>query len=678
VRLLRIVAITLGILLAIAVATPLVLLAIGIQLDVSRFASRIAPIASEAIGREVRLDGPLYVVPSYWPTLEVHGLHVADPFGEPGAEFASLGEARIVLSLVPFLLGSIEIDEISAERVRLNLVRYRSGRASWAFDVAAPDQAAGEAAQEKVAEPLPERGARAERSYVFGNLEELTLRDIAVHYRDESSGDQIDLVVDECLGAAAEGEPIRLALEGRFQSEPFLLRVGAGHIDDLLSERPKLPLDLELEIADASLALGLELGEFEDSAHAEEAAEYARAAGRYWLRFESENLGRLSPLVGIDLPPLGPVRLRAEAELEPQHSRLTELHLEVGKTILEGSADLLGEPDAPRPRATFDLTSKRFRIDDFQAEGWSLLGQEPEAGPNPSTPAVEGDTEERQVLADPAVMRLLDARVTVGVDDVVLGDESLGGGELVASLEEGRFELDPLVVRLPGGKLSLSIAFEPGPSNTYGHIHLEMKAFDLGVLARRAQPGTEMGGVLDLDFEIETHSPEPAHLMEYANGHIDLSLVPENLQAGILDMWAVNLVASVLPLVTGGESQVNCVVGLFDLDDGMLTTHSLLIDTSRIQVRGEATADFKAQRVEAGLQPRPKSPQFFSLGTPIQVSGSFRDFGVGVSAADLAGTVIRGVTDLATFPFRFVFSKRMSKDGAEACATARVRTPVPD
>jgi hypothetical protein len=75
------------------------------------------------------------------------------------------------------------------------------------------------------------------------------------------------------------------------------------------------------------------------------------------------------------------------------------------------------------------------------------------------------------------------------------------------------------------------------------------------------------------------------------------------------------------------------------------------------------------------LQPRPKKPQFFSLGTPVQVNGSFEDFGVGVSALDMAGTVIRVVTDLATYPARFLFIKRVSPDGKEACAAARQRPP---
>jgi len=129
--------------------------------------------------------------------------------------------------------------------------------------------------------------------------------------------------------------------------------------------------------------------------------------------------------------------------------------------------------------------------------------------------------------------------------------------------------------------------------------------------------------------------------------------------------------------VTGDESQINCVVALLDLKDGRMEAQSILIDTTRIQVSGEFDADFHTQKLHAMLQPRPKRPQFFSLGTPVQVDGSFEDFGVGVSALDLAGTVVRVVTDLATYPARLIFIRSVEADGKEACAEARQR-PAPD
>jgi len=677
VRILRILLIAGAIVITLAIAAPLILLAVGIQVDVSKFGPKVSEIASDTLGRQVTLDGPIYIVPSYWPTLEIHGLRIADPFGAEDAEFMRLGRARVVLDLLPLLRGRVALDEIMADDVQLNLVRYADGNASWAFD------GLGGEAEEPTAEPDDAEGESAGRRLAFSELKELVLRDIAVSWHDQTTGDRESLVVEECTGAAVAGEPIRLTLAGSVRKQPFSLRIGAGNLADLLTARPDLPLDLALSIAGLSLEIGLDFDAL-DAPLTEDTVVGARAAGTYWLVFELKRLDELGRLLKVPLPPLGPISLRAEAQIEAKDWNLSKLALRVGETRLDGSASIREGPQ--RPRAALELTSTRFRIDDFQAEGWSLTGAvdeaqasqpaaEPQEEAPPSDEPAPGSTEPRRALLDPELMRLLDAKVALRVDEVMLGEERLGGGELGASLKDGRLVIDPLVLEIPGGAFALQTELEVNPSETRARLAMQVEKFDLGVLTRRAQADTEMGGIFDLNVELEARAPDPASIMTGANGHVDVSFEPVNLEAGLLDLWAVNLVASVLPVVTGGESHVNCVVALLDLQDGRMEAQSILIDTTRIQVAGEFDADFHTQKLHAMLQPRPKKPQFFSLGTPVQVNGSFEDFGVGVSALDMAGTVIRVVTDLATYPARFLFIKRVSPDGKEACAAARQRPP---
>jgi hypothetical protein len=61
----------------------------------------------------------------------------------------------------------------------------------------------------------------------------------------------------------------------------------------------------------------------------------------------------------------------------------------------------------------------------------------------------------------------------------------------------------------------------------------------------------------------------------------------------------------------------------------------------------------------------------------VKVDGNFEDFGVGVSALDLAGTAVRVITDLVTYPARLLFIRALPKDGQQACAQARSRDAQP-
>jgi hypothetical protein len=45
-------------------------------------------------------------------------------------------------------------------------------------------------------------------------------------------------------------------------------------------------------------------------------------------------------------------------------------------------------------------------------------------------------------------------------------------------------------------------------------------------------------------------------LMHNASGQTDLALIPEHFEAGVIDLWSVNLVASVLPTLDTAPTSV--------------------------------------------------------------------------------------------------------------------------
>ncbi|MBL0382146.1 MAG: hypothetical protein JKP90_21540 [Desulfofustis sp. PB-SRB1] len=66
------------------------------------------------------------------------------------------------------------------------------------------------------------------------------------------------------------------------------------------------------------------------------------------------------------------------------------------------------------------------------------------------------------------------------------------------------------------------------------------------------------------------------------------------------------------------------------------------------------------------MRPTPKSPQFFSLATPINITGTIRDFHIGVSAGSVIGTAFRFVSSVITVPLQKILTNNMEPDGA-AC-----------
>ncbi len=155
-----------------------------------------------------------------------------------------------------------------------------------------------------------------------------------------------------------------------------------------------------------------------------------------------------------------------------------------------------------------------------------------------------------------------------------------------------------------------------------------------------------------------------------AEGHIDFGVWPKDLNAGLFDLWAVNLFTSVLPSLDSEASKVNCLVGRFEIEEGIMRPTALLIDTSRIQASGDGIIDFKKNTIDFRAAPRSKKPQMFSAQTPIRIQGRFKDFDLGVSAGGVAGTVFRMITSPVVVPFEWIFTENAPAGGEAACGEA--------
>jgi uncharacterized protein involved in outer membrane biogenesis len=259
--------------------------------------------------------------------------------------------------------------------------------------------------------------------------------------------------------------------------------------------------------------------------------------------------------------------------------------------------------------------------------------------------------------------------LSVQVDHVVSGQDTLGNGKLEARLENGHADIGPIVVNTPGGSASLQLGYAPEEHDVAVNLQAEVKHFDYGILARRIDPKSEMRGIFSLDVDVNARAQYLAEILRYGKGHIDFAVWPENLKSGLLDIWAVNVLMALLPAIdSSGASTVNCAIGRFVLSDGKLSDKTILIDTRRMRVTGKGEVDFAQEAINLYVQPTAKTPQFFSLAIPIELTGNFKDFHVGVRAGDVLQTTGQLATSIVRVPLEMLFAKELPPDGKDVCA----------
>ena len=488
------------------------------------------------------------------------------------------------------------------------------------------------------------------------------LRDGTLRLRDPNSGGSLDIGIPTGTIEARIGEPIALALDGRVDGVPVEISIRTDSLASFAEPKERLSATLDVALLNAVLSL---TGTAPLPVRAQDL--------RFELGLSGRSVSDFDALLGVSLPPWGPYRLAGEFGSRASGYYIEDLALEIGSSRLSGALSL--DTGQSPPRLDVDLVAASVQLDDFDTAAWTATEKD---GKKAEIPETGRDTEDSlRSLLSPAVMGSLEAAVSIAVDEVISGKDRLGSGALDATLIGGRLTVEPLSVNVPGGNVAIGLAFEPTETDIGLEARAKIRKLDYGLLARRIDPQSTTGGRISLDVDVTARGPDLAEIMGASDGHIDFAVWPEDLEAGVFDLWAVNLFTAVLPSVDSEASEVNCLVARFTLEDGIMRPTALLIDTSRIQASGDGKIDFKTNTIEFGASPKSKRPQLFSAQTPIVVEGHFAEFEVGLPPAALIGTAVRMISSPVTVPFEWIFTKNEPADGKVACQQAWSQSPHP-
>jgi uncharacterized protein involved in outer membrane biogenesis len=495
---------------------------------------------------------------------------------------------------------------------------------------------------------------------------EANLDDGRLTLRSAVTDGKIGIEVASGVARAGLGEPVSVTLDGKVDTTPVAIKVSSAPLQDFLKTREPVPFAVSAQAAGARLDLS---GKVQ--------LPVARREGEVQLSIRGERLDSLDTLARASLPPWGPYALEGAMRVSNQGYEVPDLTLRMGESQLTGRGSLIGVEG--RPRIDVVLRAPNVQLNDFPLKGWSAFDKpKPKDAKAMSVEQMRAKAKEAaaqgQKLLSAEVLRRQDAYLSVDVDQVVSGTDRLGSGSLKAKLENGRLAVEPLEVNVPGGGARMWFAYLPSDSDVAVEAKIRVDRFDYGVLARRLKPEMDLKyvqGLFSLHLDLQSRAPTIDALMAHGNGRLDFAVWPKDLRAGIFDLWAVNLFLALVPAVDpASESRVNCALGRFKLTDGRMEQEAILMDTSRMRVRGEGRVDFVDERLYFKLGPKAKTAQFFSLATPVQVTGSFSDFKVGLAPGAAAEATARLLTSIFVVPIQKLTEGPVPRDGADVCGGA--------
>lgn len=634
---------------------------VPITIDLSEHKGAVESAATLALGRGVHVDDKIVIATSLQPYFWLEGLRIANPEGFQAGDFLQMKEARIGVRVLPLLSGKVHITEIKVKGLSVLLVENEKGAVNWAYSPST--------------EPKPKAPPEPKSQSEKGDLKlesdslvlaDLILEDISVDYRSPGMKESLQFKIEECKGSMIPGKPFALDIKGKLLNEPYTTKVEIGSLEEFL-EANRSWLEIKIDISRTSFAFAGEV-------------DLAQVNKSLKLKVEvaGDRLDSLNGLLNLDLPPLKSYRTGAQLTLKKKQADLSDFEVQVGRSKLVGKMTV--DNSGKKSKSTIKLSAPLIQLDDFDVGDWSpqkSASEKPvtknekkkESGSDAlkiGQPSAEEKVEE---LLSPQVLGKFEVMMDVTVDKVLSGSDELGSGSLTATLKDGRFSIDPVKLNIPGGSFSLAASLKPDINAPEASVRAVMENFDFGILLRRANPKADMGGLINLDVDIKSSADSFKNLMAGGNGYFDFSGRLENLHAGIIDLWAVNVIAAVVSNKEEDASKINCVVGRWTLKDGLLKPDVFVIDTSKIRICGRGQVDFTKELIDLKMAPAPKKSEYFSLATPIEVKGKFADFGVGIQAGGLVGTAVNFIASPVTTTFKRLLGKDLPADGKDVCAS---------
>ncbi len=594
------------------VAAVLLVLATPFLLPVNIWRAPIERAASSALGREVRIRGPLHL--SIYPDigLRLSDVAVANPPGSHNPEMISAGSVVVGARIAPLFSGRLEVTELTLQDAKIDLENSADGTPNWSFGQApASEQKADAAALNRI------------------GFSHLNLRHSDVIWLGGHSG-KIALFKDVSLSldmpdVATPTLALPLTLDG-----------------SLTYNGERLWIDGRLEKFSALLAGRSTSGRLSISSNVIN-ADYEGMIGRGSfsgaLKMGAHSVRSFAAWLGNPLPPgngFGLVALEGTfAERDGVYS-LTHAHLAFDSMNLNGDFSLDSRPQ--KLTLTGQATIDRIDVNPYLAPGASddtVVAKKARAA-NPDAPlALSG-------------LRSMDAQLTLVLGGLVLPNMKLDQAVVKTNLTDGVLKANMTSITAFGGNGRGELVVDASGNEPVFHQSFEISGVKATPFLTELTGVKKISGTGALRFDISSHGDTPREIVGHLSGKGEISLSDGSVEGA--DLAAV---AKLLETVLSGEIPAGAVgdaaqtpfrklSASFVVENGVMHSRDLRLLNPAVEIDGTGDVDFPSQRLEFHFDPRPAAGMRNSgFGVPFFVKGSWQRPQFGADPGAVAKSMLK-------------------------------------
>lgn len=563
----------------------LVVLLIVLLWDWNWFKPLLERQASKATQRTVVIDD-LDVHLGWYPEVLLSGITLGNPegFTAEAAPLAAVERVTLRFGIRELFDHRVQISSLEIDQPQATLRQNPKGLRNWQFDLPASDP---EAKPWNV------------------QIERLAIREGRFSIVDSTLAADIQGTVSTREPGANREGSLLLTADGRYRAQPLKVRFVGGSALSLRTPENPYPVDLLAESGATRVALK---GSLLDPLQF--------AGANLKLLLEGRNLGELADITQLPLPNTPPYKLQGTLDYRARSILFQAFKGQVGESDLAG--DLSLRLVKPRPVLEATVQSKQVRLEDLSG----FIGGDPNA---PAAAAPGGDG--RLLPSKPInVPRLQTADIRFDFKgDRIQGDE-LPFDRLAFKLtiDDGVLRVSPVDFGIGEGALRFYATLDPRGEKLGLDATAELRRVDVSRLMQKT--GYQGSGRIGGSAAVKSKGRTIAELLGEGNGEVKLAMAGGDFSALLLDLSGLDFGNALLSAIgIGRRTEVRCLVGDFELKQGLLETRSFVLDTGNTNLLLDGGANFKDESLNLRLSTQPKRANIGRLKAPIHITGRFAD-----------------------------------------------------
>ncbi|UEM18598.1 AsmA family protein [Skermanella mucosa] len=340
------------------------------------------------------------------------------------------------------------------------------------------------------------------------------------------------------------------------------------------------------------------------------------------VRAHGPSLAPILEIVGVQAGTPGlDHRLEANVHYEGSTAEIADLLVVIGasRTTGSGSLDLSGD----RPMVRADLSVDRLALDELRG----LAPSSPDGSGGESAGDGSGDGGIIPATSLPFDrLKQVDARISVQVAEFSGIDLPLSGLGAEATLDKGVLKVEPLAIDFAEGRTRTTATLDANarPPTLQGQVSVERISSD--ALLTSLGVTEQVQGLVSGSMKLASAGNTPDALAAGLDGQLRFYITDGRINTKLVNALALSF-SQVLDLLfsSGDSTPVDCMIGSFDVTDGIVKPETLIFATPEVAIRGKGRIDLAEETLDLRFTPHPRERQLFSIAVPIELGGTLSD-----------------------------------------------------